>query len=166
MLQRILTVLVTLSISLAGLSQAHNHDHESHEHHRHELGAANSLVYFTQENTFSYGLHMHYTYSIHESAFGLGAGYERIFDEHRHNNIGIHVIYRPVERLNLNLSPGIAFEGGGEGNPKFALHFETSYEFPINNFHLGPSVEFAYDQEDFHISMGIHIGYGFPGHNR
>jgi hypothetical protein len=38
---------------------------------------------------------------------------------------------------------------------------ETAYEFEIKNFHVGPAFEFAYDPEDFHISLGLHCGFGF-----
>ena len=34
-------------------------------------------------------------------------------------------------------------------------------EFEFNNFHIGPVLEFAYDPEDYHISLGLHIGFGF-----
>ena len=82
------------------------------------------------------------------------------FDEHRHNTFGLVTTYRPIDRLNLNVSPGLTFE---DGNSKvnFALHLETSYEFEINDFHIGPVLEFIYDPEDVHISLGLHVGYGF-----
>ena len=35
------------------------------------------------------------------------------------------------------------------------------HEFEIKNIHIGPALEFAYEPEDFHISLGIHLGYGF-----
>ena len=167
MSSRCIIFLFIISISFHGLGQIADHqpgdlDHdEKHEHHRNEIGVANSAVYFIKEKSFNYGLHLHYTYTISKTKFGIGAGYERIFDEHRHNTIGIHAIYQPVEGLHLNLSPGVAFEGNSGGSPVFALHFETSYEFLIHDFHVGPSVELAYDPEDYHISLGIHIGYGF-----
>ena len=43
----------------------------------------------------------------------------------------------------------------------FALHLEASYEWEIGDVHLGPVVEYAYDEEDAHISLGLHIGIGF-----
>lgn len=43
----------------------------------------------------------------------------------------------------------------------FTFHIESTYEFEFKNIHLGPAIEFAYDPEDFHISLGLHIGYGF-----
>ena len=132
-----------------------------HKHHRNEIGIANSAVYFVKENSYSYGIHLHYTHTIAETKFSFGAGYERIFDDHGHNTFGVAMIYSPVEKFNINLSPGLTFEDENISDIAFALHLETSYEFDIKNFHLGPSLEFAYDPEDYHISLGLHIGYGF-----
>ncbi len=130
------------------------------DHHKNEIGVANSPVYFLKENLFAYGLHIHYVRNIAKSKFGLGLGYEKIFDEHNHKTFGIVATFRPIEKLSFNISPGFTIE---DNNPKanFALHFETSYEYEIKNFHIGPAFEFAYDPEDFHISLGLHIGYGF-----
>ncbi|MBL4623661.1 MAG: hypothetical protein JKY42_00720 [Flavobacteriales bacterium] len=140
-------------------AQSDEHDHHDHDHHKNEIGIANSPVYFVKEKEFSYGLHIHYMQTISDSKFGLGVGVERIFDQHKHNTIGVIGSYRPTEKLSINLSPGITFEDNSKVN--FALHFETSYEFEIRNFHIGPALEFAYDPEDYHISLGLHIGYGF-----
>lgn len=155
--------LVFLTISGVVVAQDMEHDEHEHEHdhHRHEIGVGNSPVYFINEKTLAYGLHLHYIYNIPDSKFGLGLGYERIFDEHKHNTIGLVGNYRPVEKVSLSLSPGVAFEGNTFSEPKFAIHFETAYEFEVKNFHLGPVFEVAYDQEDVHISLGVHVGVGF-----
>ena len=138
-----------------------NEQIEHHHEHNNEIGIANAPVYFVNEKEISYGLHIHYIHNIHDTKYGVGIGYERIFDEHKHNTIGIVGSYRPFNRLSINISPGITFENKEISNMTFALHLETSYEFEVNNFHLGPNLEFAYDPEDYHISLGIHIGYGF-----
>lgn len=138
-------------------AQDHSDDH--HDHHKNEIGIANSPVYFVREKEFAYGLHIHYVHNIGESKFGLGLGFERIFDQHKHNTIGIIGSYRPIAPLSFNASPGITFEDNGGIN--FALHLETAYEWEISNFHIGPALEFAYDPEDIHISAGLHIGFGF-----
>lgn len=152
--------LLFLAISVTVTAQEHGHEEHEHDHHRHEIGIGNSPVYFVNEKTLAYGLHLHFIYNIPDSKFGMGLGYERIFDEHRHNTMGVVANYRPVENLSLSLSPGLAFEGGSSES-KFALHFETAYEFELRNFHLGPVAEVAYDQEDVHISLGVHVGIGF-----
>lgn len=132
----------------------------SHEHHKNEIGIANSPVYFIKEGVFAYGLHFHYVRNITKTKFGFGLGYERIFDQHRHNTLGFVGTYRPLDNLSFNVSPGLTFEDGND-TANFALHLETSYEFEVKNFHIGPAFEFAYDPEDYHISLGLHIGYGF-----
>ena len=136
-------------------------DTEGHHHHHNEIGIAMAPVYFVKEKAFSYGLHLHYLHNLGESKFGLGAGYERLFDEHGHNTLGLIAGYRPLDRLSFMLSPGVTFEDEEPGELNFALHLESAYEFQVNHIHLGPVLELAYDPEDFHISLGIHIGYGF-----
>ena len=153
--------MMILSSSLL-LSQETDHidKHIHHEHHNNEIGVAIAPVYFVKEKEFSYGLHMHYVHTIRNSKFGIGLGYEKIFDEHEHNTFGIVAVYRPINELSFNISPGLTFEKNKK-NANFALHIETSYEFEVHNFHIGPVLEFAYDPEDIHISLGIHIGFGF-----
>ena len=150
--------MLTCTVEL--FAQEHVTEQHNHDHHKNEFGVANSPVYFVNEKEFAYGLHLHYVRTISDSKFGIGLGYERIFDEHKHNTIGIVGSYRIVEGLSINASPGITFEGGGS-EANFALHLETAYEWEVSDFHIGPSFEFAYDPEDYHISLGIHIGYGF-----
>jgi hypothetical protein len=139
----------------------HEHEHPSGHHHKHEIAIANAAVYFLKEKIFSYGLHAHYVYNFPNSKFGLGVAYERIFDEHKHNTFGIVGSYRPIEPLSFLISPGFTFEGEESSHLNFAFHFETSYEFQIKNFHIGPIFEIAVDPEDTHLSLGLHIGYGF-----
>jgi hypothetical protein len=143
-------------------------DHETqhdpahgHDLHKNELGLAIAPVYFLEEEVVSLGLHMHYIRKISDSGFGIGAGYERIFDEHGHNTFGLLMSYRPADRLALTLSPGVTIEDEDPGHASFALHIEGSYEFELGNFHVGPVVELAYDPEDIHLSVGLHIGIGF-----
>ena len=149
-----------LFVHLIGQSVEHD-DHDHHAHHRNEIGIANAPVYFVKEKEWSYGLHVHYVYNIVHSRFGVGLGYERIFDEHEHHTLGVVGSYRPGEKFSMIVSPGITFEGAEEGHANFALHLEFAYEIEVKNFHLGPVLEFAYDPEDFHISLGVHIGIGF-----
>lgn len=137
--------------------ETHNHDKE----HFAEIGVANTIVYFAKEKELAYGLHFHLVKNISDSKFGYGLGYERIFDEHKHNTIGLIGSYAPVERLYISLSPGIAFEGTETSEARFALHLETAYGFQLGDIHIGPLLELAYDSEDYHFSLGLHIGFGF-----
>lgn len=154
-------LMIVLSLNMFAQKSEHS-DKElnNHEHHKNEIGIANSPIYFLNEKVFAYGLHFHYVRNISKSKFGIGLGYERIFDKHKHNTFGFVVAYRPIEKLNFNVSPGLTFEDNNS-KTNLALHFETSYEFEIKDFHIGPVFEFAYDLEDIHISFGIHVGYGF-----
>lgn len=159
---KIFLTTFTTFLTLVVYGQTKNIDKEhtnNHEHHKNEIGIANSPVYFIKEKVFAYGLHFHYVRNIPKTKFGFGLGYERIFDEHKHNTFGLVGTYRPIENLSFNVSPGLTFEDNKTTN--FALHLESSYEFEIRNFHIGPAFEFAYDPEDYHISLGLHIGYGF-----
>ncbi len=149
--------------ALKSFAQSDNHDEVKspcHDRHKNEIGIANSPVYLIKEKEFAYAFHVHYVRKISNSDFGIGIAYERIFDEHRHNTIGVLLNYRPVEKLNVNLSPGVTIK---DENSKgdFAFHIETSYEFEIHNFHIGPALEFAVAHKDFHLSLGLHIGIGF-----
>lgn len=143
------------------LAQDSHDDHSHHDHHKNEVGVANALVYSMNEKEAAYGLHMHYVRNIGESGFGVGLGYERIYDEHRHNTLGIVGSYRPADKWGFVLSPGVTFEDHESSHLRFAIHVETSYEFELHDFHIGPVVEFAHAAGDNHISIGIHIGYGF-----
>jgi len=161
-LKYILTLALMLSLmSLIAQKSKDIGEQDHHEHHKNEIGTAISPVYIVNEKELSYGLHIHYIHKISETKFGLGIGYERVFDEHKHNTIGIVGTYRLIEELSLNLSPGITFEDSDASNLNFALHIESTYEFEISNFHIGPLLEFAYTPEHYHISLGLHIGYGF-----
>lgn len=160
---RLLTTFTILSFTINTFSQVEKHSDEKgehHVHHKNEIGIANSPVYFVKEKVFSYSLHIHYIRYISDSKFGIGLSYERIFDEHKHSTYGIVGTYSPIERLSFNISPGLTFEADNPDG-SFALHLECSYEFEFHDFHLGPALEVAYDPEDYHISLGLHIGYGF-----
>lgn len=156
--------LKTLLVFLFGVFAANinaQEEHHNHDHHKYELGLANTSVYFVKEKEIAYGLHLHLIRNIKHSKFGFGIGYERIFDKHKHNTLGVIASYNPFGGLHISLSPGATFEDHEPSAIKFAFHAETVYGFNVGNFHLGPLFELAYDQEDYHISLGLHLGYGF-----
>ncbi len=140
--------------------KAHHHDHNEHKSHKNELALAHSLAFFPNEKETAYGLHLHYVRSIANSKFGTGLGYERIFDDHGHNTVGLIFSYRPVYELSFNVTPAVVFE---DKDPKLraAMHLETAYEFILGPVHLGPIVDFGWDKEDYHYSIGLHLGIGF-----
>ena len=157
-LKILFTLIAIISFSCL-IAQVDDHDHD-HHHHKNEIGVANMAVYFVKEEVFAYGLHLHYIRQISASKFGFGVGYEKIFDEHEHQTFGVVVAYRPIERLTFAASPGLTYENEESGG-RFAFHAEAVYEFEIGDFHIGPLFEVAYDPEDIHMSLGIHIGYAF-----
>ena len=118
--------IICLMLVFGFTAQAQKVEEDHHDEHQHEIGVANAPVYFMKEESFSYGLHVHYIYSISDTKFGLGLGYERIFDEHKHNTIGLVACYRPIDPLSFNISPGVTYEGKKQKEMNFALHIETS----------------------------------------
>lgn len=162
-MKKILMLCLISSLFFNAFSQEHEHHDEEHEqehHHVHEIGVSVAPVYFTKAGELSMATHLHYTYNFPQTGFGLGIGYERIFDDHKHNFVGVELSYRIVHPLSLSLSPGVAFEGDHPDEKEFALHFETVYEFEVGTFHIGPVLELAYHPEDFHVSLGVHVGLG------
>jgi hypothetical protein len=139
----------------------HHHHQHYHPHASNEIGLANNLVYLGEEGEFAYGLHLHYLRNIGDSRFGVGLGYEQIFDEHTHRNVGVVGSYRILHGLFLNVSPGITFIGRAEPEKTFALHLETTYEFELGPFHLGPVLEYALSGHGYHLSVGLHLAYTF-----
>jgi len=133
---------------------------KKHKHPKNEIGIAISPAYFVKENVFSLSAHLHYTRTIADSKFALGLSFERIFLAPEHTTMGFVMMYRPIENLNLALSPGVTFEDG-DPTAFFNLHVEIAYTFEIGRFHIGPAVEFSYDPNDYHLGLGAHIGYGF-----
>lgn len=160
------SLLLTFLLSAFLINAVAQEDHpvetgHDHEHHGYEIGIANLLVYMGGDNEYSYGLHLHAVRNLGESHFGVGLGFERIFDEHGHNTIGLVGSYRATDHLVFNLTPGVSFEDREADHLKFAMHIEGTYEFVIKNIHIGPLIEFAFDTDDYHLSLGLHIGFGF-----
>jgi hypothetical protein len=155
-----LYILVLLALTQTLTAQSPDR-HVNSDNHKNELGIANSPIYIINEKEFAYGLHAHYIRSFKETRFGIGVGFERIFDEHKHNTIGVILSYAPIEHLALSLSPGITFNENNASDLHFGLHLETLYEFEIGIFHIGPVAEFAYSIDDYHVSLGVHLGFGF-----
>jgi len=135
--------------------------HVNSDNLKNEFGIANSPIYIINEKEFAYGLHAHYIRGLKETKFGIGVGYERIFDEHKHNTIGVILSYTLLEHFALNLSPGITFNDNNASELNFGLHLEALYEFELGIFHIGPVAEFACAGEDYHVSLGLHLGFGF-----
>ncbi len=147
-------------LTLMFSNQLFSEEH-SHNCHTHEIGIGAVPTYLINEEEVAFGLHLHYVYSFEHTDFGIGLGYERIFDEHGHNTLGIAFNYKPIENLSFNLIPGLAFGDDGFDHSEFAFHIESLYEFKIGEVHIGPLFEYAFESHGNHISFGIHLGIGF-----
>ncbi|HOZ83146.1 MAG TPA: hypothetical protein PLU85_04595 [Bacteroidia bacterium] len=154
-----LAVLFFIGISFHGYCITSEPEH-SHQHHKAEIGVGQSAVYFTKDKTLNYGLHLHLIRNIKHSGFGVGIEYERIFDRHGHNMLGIVGSYSPAHQVELSITPGILFEDSEPGHADASIHIEAGYHFDIKNIHLGPIVECALDRHDVHFSLGVHVGIG------
>ncbi len=135
--------------------------YHKHENNRNEIGLANSPVFLLNEKNLCYGFHIHYIKNINHSKFGIGLGYERIFDEHKHNTFGIVASYELIDKLTFNISPGLMLEDENLKKANLAIHFETAYEFKIKYICIGPVFETAFDAKDIHMSIGLHLGIDF-----
>jgi len=135
---------------------------QEHHHPEFEIGLSSGVVYNFSEKEPALGIHLHLIKSLGESDhFGMGLGYECIFDDHKHNTVSIIFLYRPIEHLSLNFAPGISFKLSDKSSISPTLHVEAIYEFEFGHFHLGPLVGFAISTEDIHASVGVHLALGF-----
>lgn len=134
----------------------------THTHSAEEIGIALAPVYNTHEEEYAFGLHLHYTYRVFPNPkFAIGAGYEHIFDDHKHQFAGFIVSYTPIQHLVLSLTPGIAFHKDEVMEKHFGMHVEVLYEIAIKQYHIGPVFEMAYEPHGSHIALGLHLGFGF-----
>jgi len=161
-MKQFLLVSIFIFTSIYLYSQEHDHFEDHHHHPENEIGISNNLVFNASENEYAYGLHLHFVRTISESdKIGFGLGYERIFDDHKHNSASLIFMYRPIESLSLNFAPGIIWLESESNSINPAIHIEGLYEWQLGNFHLGPLVGIAFNPEDFHASLGLHLAFGF-----
>jgi len=125
---------------------------------KNSIGISDKAIYLSGPGKTANGICIHYTRRIKDSDFGIGAGFDHIFGDYSHSFIGIVGHYEPLEAWGVNVSPGITFE---DNEAKFTAHFETAYGFDVSVFHIGPSISYATDFDEFHCGFGIHLGYGF-----
>jgi hypothetical protein len=91
-----------------------------------------------------------------------GGGYEVIAGEHRHHTLTALLHFHPFHPLDINLGPGLAFPDEENPTYRFKAHMELAAVFELGErMHLGPSVDIGAGQHDFHITMGIHVGWIF-----
>lgn len=139
---------------------AHGSNHDHHHDHRSEIGVAGSAVYLSHETATTFGMHVHYTRALGESPFVLGVGYEHLFDDHNHQTFTLVAGYRFTDKWSVHVAPGLVTEGGDFSEVRPGLHVETLYEFALGDWHLGPLLEWAIEEEGYHVSLGVHLGIG------
>lgn len=124
-----------------------------------EIGIAASYVRIIEEKENATGLHAHYLRKIKGTRFSAGVAFEKIFDEHGHNTIALSGSFSPVRHLDISFSPGITFRDREKVKPGF--HIEFLYEIEAGVLHIGPVGEVAVAAGDYHMSLGLHAGFGF-----
>lgn len=130
-----------------------SHDHE----HRFEVGISAGPTFFIAEKNVALGLHLHVLHNFIPSDISVGLGVEKIFDEHNHTSLGLVLGYNILENLYMGVSPALTIE---ENELIFSGHLEAVYGIEMGDFHIGPAVEFAFDGDDYHCGLGLHIGLG------
>jgi len=125
-----------------------------------EYGLSVAPTYFVHDEEWGVSVHVHSTWMLPHTAFGIGIGYERIFDDHGHNTLGVLFSYRPFNDFSLVVSPGITIEDTAPQSVHGAFHIEALYEFDVGGFHIGPACEYAIEHDDVHVSIGLHVGFG------
>ncbi len=185
MIKTFLSLVLILSSAIAfaqEVDEDHDHEHCDHENGKHdhfhtnELGISFAPVYFTGSKATEFGLHGHYVRRLGESRFGAGLGVEYIFNEAKHQTYSAVFQYSPTYQLHLVAAPGFAVESEVESahdshgheeegteahGAVFALHLEAVYEFHVGPIDIGPSIEWAWDKHETHLSAGVHVAFPF-----
>ena len=153
---KFLFILNLLVISLSFCESGHIHSHK----HNNELGFAVGVVPGHDNEENNIGLHLHYIKGVGDhNDFGIGISLETIFDEHAHNSISIIGTYHFNNGFTVAYAPGILFsEHDDEKETIFTQHFEFYYEFELNQFHLGPQIDFGFEKDEIHYMLGLHFG--------
>lgn len=156
-IKTVLLLFIAVIISLKLMAQD-----EHHLEFKYEAGVSNGIVYNFAEEETAYGLHVYFIKKIGISRkIGIGIGYEAIFDEHEQNTFSVLLHYNPIYNLSINLAPGLVFLESQPKSSRFALHAEIIYNFKIGIFNLGPLIGVAFNPEDAHASLGLHMSVGF-----
>lgn len=157
--RRLPFIVALFLITICAKAQHEDHDHE---HPRNEIGLSNNAVYNVSEKEVAYSIHVHFVRTFEKNDhFGLGIGYERIFDDHKHNALSAILMYRPIEHFSINIAPGIIWLDSHKNSLKPAMHIEGLYEFELGHFHIGPLVGVGFNTEDLHAAFGLHLALGF-----
>jgi hypothetical protein len=163
----LIVLVVAFSLSVEAQHSNNSNKHASHNHdldpHKYHIGIGIGGAHIFSENVQAPAFHLHFLRQLgHHNQWGLGIGYEAIADEHWHNGLNLLVNYRPVRFLSLLAGPGLVI-GKHDGKTEVlpAFHTEAVFEFNVAGLHIGPMIGYGRDKEDSHISVGVHVGFGF-----
>lgn len=135
---------------------------QEHDHNFH-LGVGGATAKIIGESGLKPAIHVHLIRQLGESRkWGIGLGYESIFEDSPHQGVYLLFNYNPLENIHLSLAPGLSYglhHSVREINA--AAHLEAVYEFEAGVFHFGPMVGAGIDRRDAHLSAGLHVGIGF-----
>jgi hypothetical protein len=157
--------LALAAVDAADSSHQPHHSREpaGHDHtHTQDFEASLSpgVAFLASESEYAFALHVHVLRTLGDPSWAAGVGFERIFDEHAHNALGILLEHRPFDRWAVAIGPGITFSDEWD-HVDPSLHLEAVYEWFTGDFHLGPNMEIAVDPHDVHLSFGLHFAIGF-----
>ena len=132
---------------------------EQHNEHNH-LGISVGISKIFPEKTYVPGGHFHYSYlfKIKNIQLGVGTSLEYLFDKHQHIGTDLSFSIFPTEDIEISIAPGLVFSNN---IMEYATHFELGYSFDLHSVHLGPIIEMAVSKEDIHLTIGVHVGFGF-----
>lgn len=163
----LIVLVVAYSLRVEAQHSNNSNSHASHNHeldpHKYHIGIGFGGAHIFSENVQAPAFHLHFLRQLgHHNQWGLGIGYEAIADEHWHNGLNLLVNYRPVRFLSLLAGPGLVI-GKHDGKTEVlpAFHTEAVFEFNVGGLHIGPMIGYGRDKEDNHISVGVHVGFGF-----
>lgn len=159
-------------LSLSAQECADNHDHQ---HGMNEIGMSVGPSYSFDHKDWRASAHLHYFRLLKpHSKWALGLGVESAFGKGSHYNLSAGARYTPFRFVELSFLPGVNFvkeeheeHGGHEEHEEktkasFALHGEVVVNLlELNNFHLGPVLDYSWSKGHTHLMLGVHAAYSF-----
>ena len=128
---------------------------------KNEIAMSTGPFYSIGEGSVLYGLMIQYIRKIRNSRFGLGLGYEKLWDRNKHSTVGLVGVCRPVENLAISALVGVTYLSQPESNSTFGVHTEIAYRVQWKYLLVGPFSELGYSNKSAHVSIGIKAGLKF-----
>lgn len=162
-MRKIFLLIILNCLFIIPVSSQEKGNEHIHEHHNYHIGIGFAGSHISGEKGIDPGFHLHFLRQIGEQRnWGVGVGFETLIKDNLHNSVNFLVNYHLFHFVSLNAGPGLVFEKLNDKTEIApAFHTEAVFEFDLNEIHIGPMVGFGFDKEDSHISLGIHLGFGF-----